>query len=177
MSIHNIEDRYTCKSWVQKLDPPLHTRWIHPLQKVGISSSQKNTDPPLWYTEAGSISHTDTESTPHLVLGLLVIHDQLKSLEVSVKGPSPKLQFCAAVLRLIQGHLQGLSVLVIAHLIGLQLGNLLLFSKNRILLWYPSWIDAVLYFQCVSEYKSIAFGGPILITFDWVYTAFCVCVC
>lgn len=165
MSIHNIEDRYTCKSW------------IHPLKKVGFSSSQKNMDPALWYTEAGCTSHTDTESTPHLVLGLLVIHDQLESLEVSIKGPSPKLQFGAAVLRLIQGHLQGLPVLVIAQLIGLQLGNLLLFSKNRILLWYPSWIDAVLYFQCVSEYKSIAFGGPILITFDWVYTAFCVCMC
>lgn len=110
---------------MQKLDPSLTKTWILLITKKYGSTS---------LIEAGSTSHTDTESTPHLVLGLLVIHDQLESLEVSIKGPSPKLQFGAAVLRLIQGHLQGLPVLVIAQLIGLQLGNLLLFSKNRILL-------------------------------------------
>lgn len=109
---------------MQKLDPSLTKSWILLITKKYGSSS-------LIYR---SWIHLDTESTPHLVLGLLVIHDQLESLEVSVKGPSPKLQFGAAVLRLIQGHLQGLPVLVIAQLIGLQLGNLLLFSKNRILL-------------------------------------------
>lgn len=170
MSMHHIEDRsISCtkagSTPSHKMDPSLTKSWI--------LLFTKNMDPPLWYIEAGYTSHTEAGSTPHLVLGLLVIHDQLEPLKVSVKGPSPKLQFGAAVLRLIQGDLQGLSVFVHARLIGLHLGNLLLFNKNKSLLWYRSWIDDVLDFQCVSEYKSIALKEPIRVWLR-VYCILCV---